>query len=118
MTKPLAVLRAGCKVNLFLLIGGRMENGYHTLESVFLPLQEPYDLLEIRDGAPGSGLEVSFRSPKEASGAMPGIDPADNTLTRAYRAFAEDTGFAPDIEVTVRKGIPHGAGLGGGSARS
>jgi 4-diphosphocytidyl-2-C-methyl-D-erythritol kinase len=46
----------------------------------------------------------------------PGIDSADNTLTRAWAVFAQACGFSPALTLRLRKGIPQGAGLGGGSA--
>ena len=45
-----------------------------------------------------------------------GIDPEHNTLTRAYELYAEAANFAPAVDVELVKGIPHGAGLGGGSS--
>ena len=100
-------LRANCKVNLSLRITGLLSNGYHTLDSLFLPLPEPYDLLHITPGAsPGLTLTCSSH----------GIDPHDNTLTRAYRLYAEANAFAPPLSLALEKGIPLGAGLGGGSS--
>lgn len=54
------------------------------------------------------GLRVEF--------SVPGIDPERNTLTRAYDWYASRTGFAPALGIRVKKNIPHGAGLGGGSS--
>jgi 4-diphosphocytidyl-2-C-methyl-D-erythritol kinase len=42
--------------------------------------------------------------------------PEDNTLQGAYRGFCEETGADPGIRVTLKKRIPSGAGLGGGSS--
>lgn len=99
--------RVGCKINLTLRITGVRPNGWHELDTVFLPLPEPHDTLRLVPDA-GDGLALDC--------ATPGIDPADNTLTRAYRLFAEATGFRPGVAARLVKGIPHGAGLGGGSA--
>jgi 4-diphosphocytidyl-2-C-methyl-D-erythritol kinase len=100
-------LRADCKVNLSLRITGVLPNGFHTLDSLFLPLLEPHDLLHIRPGAkPGLALACSD----------PALDPHDNTLTRAYRLYAEASSFSPPLALTLEKGIPSGAGLGGGSS--
>lgn len=116
MQEPLAVLRSGCKINLFLLIGEKLANGYHNLESLFLPLEEPHDLLEIFPAAKGSGITVSFSSQKDGA-AGPAIAPPDNnTLTKAWAAYAKASGFMPDIAVHVLKRVPTGGGLGGGSA--
>ena len=115
-------LRAGCKINLYLRVGGKLPNGYHELDTLFLPLSEPGDILEIRredggrgspgdrrgGGSEGRGIAVEF--------SVGGIDPARNTLTRAYAWFASLTGFAPALRVRVSKNVPHRAGLGGGSA--
>lgn len=117
---PVAVLRAGCKINLYLRVGNRLPNGYHELETLFVPLDEPHDTLEVFRG----GGNTAGASPGEAQGrqgirvefSAPGIDPERNTLTKAYAWYAARTGFAPALAVRVKKGIPHGAGLGGGSA--
>ena len=100
-------LRANCKVNLFLRITGVLPNGCHTLDSLFLPLPEPYDLLHITPGA-ASGLTLACSAQTPL--------PRDNTLTRAYRLYAEASSFAPPLALTLEKGIPAGAGLGGGSS--
>lgn len=101
------LLRSGCKVNLSLDITGRLPNGYHELESLFLPLDEPHDELLVSTSE-GTGITVSCEAE--------GIDLEHNTLTKAYTLYATATGFAPGMNVTLTKGVPHGAGLGGGSA--
>ncbi|MDE5878995.1 MAG: 4-(cytidine 5'-diphospho)-2-C-methyl-D-erythritol kinase, partial [Desulfovibrio sp.] len=100
-------LGAGCKVNLGLRVLGRRPDGYHELDSVFWPLAAPRDELEIRL-APGADITVRCD--------VPGIDPTRNTLTKAHAAFTALTGEAPGLEVTLKKRIPSGAGLGGGSS--
>ncbi|MDO5536713.1 MAG: 4-(cytidine 5'-diphospho)-2-C-methyl-D-erythritol kinase [Desulfovibrionaceae bacterium] len=101
------VLRAGCKINLNLVITGRRDDGYHLLDSVFHPLDEPHDTLTVRPGErPGLALST----------AEAGIDPHRNTLTRAWSVFAEATGLEFALDVDLEKGIPWGAGLGGGSS--
>lgn len=100
-------LQTGCKVNLTLRITGLRPNGYHELDSLFYPLPQPCDVLHIAEGRE-AGLRISC--------AVPDIDPQNNTLTRAYTAYGESTGYRPPLHVRLEKGIPHGAGLGGGSA--
>lgn len=113
---PAAVLRAGCKINLYLRVGNKLPNGYHELETLFVPLPEPHDTLEVfRRGGDAVG-EAQGRQGMRVEFSVPGIDPERNTLTKAYAWYAARTGFAPSLVVRVRKGIPHGAGLGGGSA--
>lgn len=105
---PRTTLRIGCKINLSLRILGVRPNGWHELDTLFVPLDEPHDDLELvwTPKKPGLSLRCS----------VPGIDLRRNTLTSAYSAYAEATGFRPTIGATLHKGIPHGAGLGGGSA--
>lgn len=104
-------LKSGCKINLCLKITGQRPDGYHTLESYFLPLS-----------APGDRLVVSFSkaaSPAcSVSTSTPGIDLENNTLTKAYRLFAQVVPEVPAVRVELVKGVPHGAGLGGGSANA
>ncbi len=97
-----------CKVNLRLSVGPQRNDGYHDIETVFLPLPEPADAFSIRrfDG-PG---DIDFTC------SDPDLESEDNLVVRAYRAFAAATGYAPRLEVMLKKRIPHGAGLGGGSS--
>ncbi len=104
-------LRAGCKINLSLSITGVREDGYHLLDSIFWPLQSPYDKLSFTAKA-GQGFSVSC--------SQKGIPLENNTLTKAYAAFLRQGGvLVPElgqVHVHLHKGIPHGAGLGGGSS--
>jgi len=104
---PAASLRAGCKVNLYLRITGVRPDGYHELDTLFLPLPEPHDLLHV---APHAGEGIAFTCTE------PDVDPARNTVVAAYEGFATATGFRPGLAAHLEKRIPHGAGLGGGSA--
>ncbi|MDZ7762666.1 MAG: 4-(cytidine 5'-diphospho)-2-C-methyl-D-erythritol kinase [Desulfovermiculus sp.] len=104
---PPTILETGCKANLYLRILGRRDDGYHRLQSLFVPLARPSDRLTIGN-TPNPGLELTCTYP-ELSGE-------DNILHRAYAAFACQTGWRPGISVHLEKNIPHGAGLGGGSA--
>jgi 4-diphosphocytidyl-2-C-methyl-D-erythritol kinase len=100
-------IRAGCKVNLYLDIVGVRADGYHEIESLFYPLPEPFDILTVEEEG-GSGFRLSCSEPALASPA--------NILARAYEMFARATGFAPGLALHLDKGIPMGAGLGGGSS--
>lgn len=105
---PRTTLRIGCKVNLFLDITGVRDNGYHELESLFLPVSEPHDTLELDlDGqAQGLSLTCSDKS----------LETPSNLAARAYEAFAAESGWRPGLRAHLTKSIPSGAGLGGGSA--
>ncbi len=105
---PLATLVAGCKVNIFLRILGRRDDGYHDLATLFLPLPSPHDVITITRSAPGTGVQL-FCSEKT-------IAPEQNILFKCYERFGCATGFYPDITISLQKNIPMGAGLGGGSS--
>jgi 4-diphosphocytidyl-2-C-methyl-D-erythritol kinase len=102
------VLAAGCKINLFLQIIGLREDGYHELSTLFYPLPEPCDKLRITEGERGAGLSVFCDHPALGGGS--------NILHKAYSLYAGATGFSPDLKIILEKGIPIGAGLGGGSS--
>ena len=103
-------LTAGCKVNLGLRITRIRPDGYHELDSLFLPLSEPNDLLELTvmdEAEPGIAVSCDAGI----------LDPADNTLTKAYAAYGQASPLPlPALWVRLHKGIPSGAGLGGGSS--
>lgn len=101
-------LTAGCKVNAYLKIVSRREDGYHELKTLFLPLPAPCDILRIFPGS--SGRRMTF------SCSLPELSGSDNIVVKAYHRFCEKTGFSPDIHVELEKHIPSGAGLGGGSS--
>jgi 4-diphosphocytidyl-2C-methyl-D-erythritol kinase len=102
-------LQTGCKLNLCLKILGVRDDGYHELESLFIPLASPCDTLTIQ---PLDGTGLSLRCDD------PSLPIANNTITKAYNAFARHTGFVPGLSVLLQKRIPHGSGLGGGSANA
>ncbi len=111
----LATITVGGKINLFLNVKERLENGYHALETLFLPIEQPCDTLVI--GLMKSGRRQSLPTQNiEVICAKNGVNTKQNTLTRAFELYASATGFAPSLVVTLLKGIPIGAGLGGGSA--
>ncbi|HEY0879726.1 MAG TPA: 4-(cytidine 5'-diphospho)-2-C-methyl-D-erythritol kinase [Zeimonas sp.] len=106
---PITELRnlpAPAKLNLFLHVTGRRPDGYHLLETVF-ELVDLFDLIDLRlreDGA----IHATHRA---------GDWSADDDLTvRAARLLAEVTGCPLGVEISLRKNIPVGGGLGGGSS--
>ncbi|WP_029894556.1 4-(cytidine 5'-diphospho)-2-C-methyl-D-erythritol kinase [Desulfohalovibrio reitneri] len=101
--------RVSCKANLFLRVTGRLENGYHTLHSLFVRLDEPHDEMRVSPGAPGGGLQLHCPG-------LPELPLDKNIVSKAYVAHSRATGLSADLEIHLDKGIPDGAGLGGGSA--
>lgn len=108
MSEPL-VERAHAKLNVFLRVLGRRDDGYHDLETLLLPL-DLYDVLSI---APSDVFAVEVVGPRAAELAESG---GESLLTRAAEAFAEATGVPSPVGVVLDKRIPVAAGMGGGSS--
>ena len=100
-------LVCGAKINLSLHIGKKLSDGLHELQSIFLPLPHPADRLFI-ELADGSGTTLKSNQPE--------LENPSNLLLRAYRLFGQESGCWPGIRLFLQKGIPQGAGLGGGSS--
>jgi 4-diphosphocytidyl-2-C-methyl-D-erythritol kinase len=99
---------APAKVNLYLHVTGRREDGYHLLDSlaVFGPAE---DELHI---SPGRGLTLALDGPFAAGLRAE----ADNLVLRAARAMAGAAGMPADGALRLTKNLPVASGIGGGSA--
>ncbi len=105
----MADLRSYAKINLGLEITGRRPDGYHTLRSVFQTISL-HDRIRVRPRRDG---RVIIR------GDDPAIDwEGANTIRRAIELLAGNYPVGGGFEVRVRKRIPAGAGLGGGSSNA
>ncbi len=93
------------KVNLFLKVTGKRPDGYHALETLFLPLPGEGDTLEFAEGDPG------IRCTVEGTGEIP-----DNLVCRAAKRYAGLAEIRPAWDFTLAKRLPVAAGLGGGSS--
>lgn len=100
---------APAKINLFLRVIGRRPDGYHEMDSIFVPVSLGDRVrIEVR---PSQSPAVSLRC------ALASIaDPKTNLATRAAHAFMEEFGIAGHVQIDLDKAIPIGAGLGGGSS--
>jgi 4-diphosphocytidyl-2-C-methyl-D-erythritol kinase len=106
-----ATVAAQAKLNLFLRVLSRDDNGYHQIETLFSRIALA-DVVTVR--VLPSGRSVESHGPWVPSG---GLGPAERNLAwRAAAAYAESTGFPAGFHVSIEKRIPVGAGLGGGSA--
>lgn len=97
---------APAKLNLFLHVVGRRDDGYHLLQTVFR-------FIDVCDT-----LHFDVRSDGVISRAtdLPGV-PEDQDLTvRAARALQKATGTRQGAQISLEKRIPQGGGLGGGSS--
>jgi 4-diphosphocytidyl-2-C-methyl-D-erythritol kinase len=98
------------KINLGLRILRKRPDGFHDLETAFLPIGLT-DMLEIVPAAgdhPGQAYRLTLTGiPLEAGD--------DNLCLRAFQLLRERHGI-PDVNLHLHKSIPTGAGLGGGSS--
>jgi 4-diphosphocytidyl-2-C-methyl-D-erythritol kinase len=99
---------APAKINLSLKILGRRNDGFHELDTLIAPISL-YDEIRIDKRRSGKGIE--FRCDDRS---VPEGD--DNLAVRAAKAFFETTRIDPAVSIELKKKIPHGAGLGGGSS--
>ncbi len=97
---------APAKLNLFLHVTGRRPDGYHTLQTLFIFLDYG-DTLDIALTETG---EIRQRVP------LPGIAPDENLCIRAARLLQQASGVGYGAVIDIRKKIPLGGGLGGGSS--
>lgn len=100
-------VRAPAKVNLFLEITGRRDDGYHDIATLMLAV-DLCDDLRLRDDPAG---DVTLTCPD------PGLSAGrDNLVVRAAELLRRKTGCRRGCRVHLEKRIPYQAGLGGGSS--
>ncbi len=99
-------LQAPAKINLFLAVTGRRDDGYHDLLSVAAPLVWG-DSLEAEEA--GEGFALSCDDPEVPLGP-------ENLVLRAAEAFKAASNWGGGARFSLRKKIPMGAGLGGASS--
>jgi 4-diphosphocytidyl-2-C-methyl-D-erythritol kinase len=97
---------APAKLNLFLHILGRRPDGYHELQTCF-------QFIDLCDDI---AIEVRFDGQIRRGAGAEGVAPEADLCVRAALALKAATGSALGADISVRKRIPMGAGLGGGSS--
>lgn len=101
------VLFPNAKINFGLEILSLLPNGYHEIETLMVPIGW-CDILEIVPSkTDATTLHLSGREVK--------CDPNNNLVVKAYNAFSAKHPIPP-VDIYLRKIIPDGAGLGGGSS--
>jgi len=102
------VLQIHCpaKLNLFLHIIGRREDGYHLLQSVF-QLIDWCDILTLK--------RISENDIRRIN-PIPGVPAAQDLVVRAAQLLKQHCKIEYGVEISLQKNIPMGAGLGGGSS--
>ena len=105
-------IKTAAKINLALDVTGRLDNGYHLIESVFQTVGI-YD--EITVELSDEGIQLSCELPEMFAKSDPIPCDERNIAYKAALRFAEETGTAPGCTIHISKGIPSQAGMGGGS---
>jgi len=98
------------KINLFLAVTGRRGDGFHDLVSLVAPISFG-DTLWLHAGERDGPVTLVCDDPAVPTGA-------DNLAVRAAEAWRCETGSGRAIHIELKKRIPMGAGLGGGSSNA
>ena len=111
------ILYPNCKINLSLRIVRKREDGYHDLETIFVPIYGLHDELEVEriqnsEHRTQTDNDILFKQ----EGIVVDCKPEDNLIIKCYRNFAKKYGLDKSISIRFKKNIPFGAGLGGGSS--
>ena len=101
------LLYPNCKINLGLRVVRKREDGYHDLETIFVPIYGLYDELEVE-----RAQSIDFRQ----EGISVDCDPEENLIIKCYRQMAAKYPQIGPVSIRFKKNIPFGAGLGGGSS--
>jgi 4-diphosphocytidyl-2-C-methyl-D-erythritol kinase len=95
------IANSPAKINLFLHVVGKRQDGYHFLESLFAPLQ-------LSD-------TIGISSSDEVSCTVDGAAIEDNIVIKAANLLKSELKVKAGCKILITKNIPIGAGLGGGS---
>jgi len=107
MPRSVLTLSAPAKINLWLRVTGKRDDGYHEVETRLCPisLEDEISLSKRTDKAVKLSCSDATVPTNES-----------NLVLRSLRAFESATGTRSGWDIHLEKHIPHGAGLGGGSS--
>lgn len=102
------IFKTPAKINLALDILKKEENGFHIIQTVYhaIPLFDEISIEKIK-----GKTEIIFKGEESDL-----IKKEDNTVLKALKLLNEKQKFLNAYKITVKKNIPVGAGLGGGSS--
>jgi 4-diphosphocytidyl-2-C-methyl-D-erythritol kinase len=107
-------IRTNAKVNLFLRVLGKRVDGYHEVETI-LQVIRLADEIEVTPTDSGR-LEIEMGWLDGGAGELP--PEADNLMMRAAQRLVREGATQSGARILVKKRIPIGAGLGGGSGNA
>ena len=99
-------LPAPAKINLWLHITGRREDGYHNLQTLF----------QLLDWGDQISFEPNQSGQIELHDPVTGVSSQENLIVRAAQQLRAHAGYTAGCKITLTKQIPMGGGLGGGSS--
>ena len=102
-------LLSPAKINLFLRILGKRPDGYHELQSLVQPVSL-FDEISLSVES-GEGVSLSLSGREMPSGR-------DNLAVAACNLYLEAAEIREKVSIGIKKNIPLGAGLGGGSSNA
>ncbi len=104
--KNIINMKAPAKINLFLEILGKRDDGFHEIETIMQEI-DLVDKLQFEEIEEGVRLECSNRN-------VPVNE--DNLVCKAAMLIQNECGIKKGVSISLEKNIPVGAGLGGGSS--
>lgn len=99
-------LKAPAKLNLSLRVLGKRDDGFHEIDTLMVKLPALADELTF--------IETDDFSFNCDDPGVPGNE--GNLVVKAAKAYEAATGISCKCSISLKKSIPHGAGLGGGSS--
>ena len=105
-------IKSYCKINLSLKVIKKLNNGYHNITSLitFCGLHDIMSISKIRNLKDKISFSGKFKG---------GIDNKSNTITKVLNLLRKNNLLEnQSLKINIKKNIPHGSGLGGGSANA
>lgn len=103
------IKKSPCKINLFLDIKSKREDGYHLIESLFHTINL-YDIIKIEEY---KEFKISTSSKYKLNDNNEG-----NIVSKVFYYFKNEMNLKKNYSINIEKNIPTGAGLGGGSSNA
>ncbi len=111
------LLYPNCKINIGLRIVRKRPDGYHDLETIFVPIYGLHDELEvIKNDEMSAATPLNDGLMFEQEGIKVDCPAEDNLIVKCYCTMAAKYPQIGSISIRFKKNIPFGAGLGGGSS--
>ncbi len=102
------ILKSPAKVNLYLEVLNKRKDGFHNIKTIFEKIAL-YDIVTLKKIK--KGIKITSSGEKIPLGRK-------NLAYQAARLLQKETGIKEGVEINIKKNIPAGAGLGGGSSNA